>query len=89
MIDDLLMCLRGRTVTPSEADELIAAIRDRTVWPRTWGGTEWIEEEDAKLVKRMRACGKRLHDINVAARAKVDEERLERWKAKGRKVVRI
>jgi len=36
MIDDLLMCLRGRTVAPSEADELIAAIRDRTVWPRTW-----------------------------------------------------
>ncbi len=47
------------------------------------------EEEAAKLVKRMRACGKRLHDINVAARAKADEEMLERWKAKGRKVVRI
>jgi hypothetical protein len=47
------------------------------------------EEEAAKLVKRMRACGKRLHDINVAARAKADEERLERWLAKGRKVVRI
>jgi len=47
------------------------------------------EEEAAKLVKRMRACGKRLHDINVAARAKADEARLKRWKAKGRKVVRI
>jgi hypothetical protein len=47
------------------------------------------EEEAAKLVKRMRACGKRLHDINVASRAKADEERLERWKAKGQKVVRI
>lgn len=47
------------------------------------------EEEAEKLVKRMRACGKRLHDINVTARAKADEERLARWKAKGRKVVRI
>lgn len=48
-----------------------------------------LESEATELVKRMRACGKRLHDINVAARAKADEERLERWKAKGRKVVRI
>jgi hypothetical protein len=52
-------------------------------------GQVMTEEEAAKLVKRMRACGKRLHDINVAARAKADEARLERWKAKGRKVVRI
>ena len=52
-------------------------------------GQAMTEEEAAKLVKRMRACGKRLHDINVASRAKADEERLERWKAKGQKVVRI
>lgn len=52
-------------------------------------GHIFTEEEAAKLVKRMRACGKRLHDINVAARAKADAARLERWKAKGRKVVRI
>jgi hypothetical protein len=56
---------------------------------RHFVGQLLTEEEAAALVKRMRACGKRLHDINVAARAKADEERLERWKAKGRKVVRI
>lgn len=56
---------------------------------RYYVGQLLTEEEAAKLVKRMRACGKRLHDINAAARAKADEERLERWKAKGRKAVRI
>ncbi|MFA5380305.1 MAG: hypothetical protein WC455_31375 [Dehalococcoidia bacterium] len=64
-------------------------VTDEGVARRYFVGQLLTEEEAAKLVKRMRACGKRLHDINVAARAKADEERLERWKAKGRKVVRI
>lgn len=47
------------------------------------------EAEAAKLVKRMKACGDRLHKINAAARAEKDAARFEAWKAKGRNVVRI
>ncbi len=56
---------------------------------RYFVGQLLTEAEAAKLVKRMRVCGERLHKINAAARAEKDEKRFEAWKAKGRNVVRI
>lgn len=64
-------------------------VTDEELAWRHFVGQILTEEEASKLIKRMRACGKRLHDINVAARAKADEERLARWQVKGQKVVRI
>jgi len=56
---------------------------------RYYVGQLLTEDEAAKLVKRMKACGERLHKINAAARAEKDAAIFEAWKAKGRKVVRI
>lgn len=88
--DDLLdeYCA-GRPVMDSPSPGVLWTRFEDDEIRRYFVGQLLTEEEAAKLVKRMRACGKRLHDINVAARAKADEERMKRWQAKGRKTVRI
>lgn len=47
------------------------------------------ELQASKLVKQMKAYGKRLHEINANIRASNDHERREKWIAKGNKVVKI